>query len=101
MAVDETEFSEFFASQYGSLCWLGLLLTGDRAEAEELAQEALVRITTPGLPLSRLPLEVGRSRELPEAITACASQVLPERLGTEGAPRASTTLIVPGNEHQA
>jgi RNA polymerase sigma-70 factor (sigma-E family) len=25
------------------LCWLGLLLTGDRAEAEELAQEALVR----------------------------------------------------------
>ncbi len=43
MAVDETEFSEFFASQYGRLCWLGLLLTGDRAEAEELAQEALVR----------------------------------------------------------
>ena len=43
MAVDETEFSEFFASQYGPLCWLGLLLTGSRAEAEELAQEALVR----------------------------------------------------------
>ena len=43
MAVDETEFSEFFASQYGPLCWLGLLLTGDRAEGEELAQEALVR----------------------------------------------------------
>ena len=43
MAVDETEFSEFFSSQYGPLCWLGLLLTGDRVEAEELAQEALVR----------------------------------------------------------
>jgi RNA polymerase sigma-70 factor, ECF subfamily len=43
VAVDETEFSEFFASQYGRLCWLGLLLTGSRAEAEELAQEALVR----------------------------------------------------------
>jgi RNA polymerase sigma-70 factor (sigma-E family) len=43
VAVEETEFSEFFASQYGRLCWLGLLLTGSRAEAEELAQEALVR----------------------------------------------------------
>jgi RNA polymerase sigma-70 factor (sigma-E family) len=43
VAVDEAEFSEFYASQYGSLCWLGLLLTGSRAQAEELAQEALVR----------------------------------------------------------
>ena len=43
MAVDEAEFSEFFASQYAPLCWLGLLLTGSHAEAEELAQEALVR----------------------------------------------------------
>jgi RNA polymerase sigma factor (sigma-70 family) len=43
MAVDEVEFREFFASQYARLCWLGLLLTGDQAEAEELAQEALVR----------------------------------------------------------
>ena len=43
MAVDEAEFSEFFASQYGPLCWLGLLLTGSRTQAEELAQEALVR----------------------------------------------------------
>jgi RNA polymerase sigma-70 factor (sigma-E family) len=43
VAVDEAEFSEFFASQYGPLCWLGLLLTGSRTEAEELAQEALVR----------------------------------------------------------
>ncbi|HSK35134.1 MAG TPA: hypothetical protein VLA80_00195 [Actinomycetota bacterium] len=31
------------AAQYARLCWLGLLLTGDQAEAEELAQEALVR----------------------------------------------------------
>jgi RNA polymerase sigma-70 factor (sigma-E family) len=43
VAVDEGEFSEFFASQYAPLCWLGLLLTGSRAQAEELAQEALVR----------------------------------------------------------
>jgi RNA polymerase sigma-70 factor (sigma-E family) len=43
VAVDEVEFGEFFASQYVRLCWLGLLLTGDRAEAEELAQEALAR----------------------------------------------------------
>ena len=43
MAVDEAEFSEFFASQYGRLCWLGLLLTGSRPQAEELAQEALAR----------------------------------------------------------
>jgi RNA polymerase sigma-70 factor (sigma-E family) len=43
VAVDDAEFSEFFASQYARLCWLGLLLTGSRVEAEELAQEALVR----------------------------------------------------------
>ena len=43
MAIDEAEFSEFFARQYGPLCWLGYLLTGSRVEAEELAQEALVR----------------------------------------------------------
>jgi RNA polymerase sigma-70 factor (sigma-E family) len=43
VAVDEGEFSEFFASQYAPLCWLGLLLTGSRTQAEELAQEALVR----------------------------------------------------------
>ena len=43
MAVDEVEFREFFAAQYERLCWLGLLLTGDQAEGEELAQEALAR----------------------------------------------------------
>jgi len=43
VVVDEREFGEFFASQYARLCWLGLLLTGSRAEGEELAQEALVR----------------------------------------------------------
>ena len=42
MAVD-TEFSDFFASQYARLCWLGCALTGSPAQAEELAQEALVR----------------------------------------------------------
>lgn len=29
--------------QDGRLCWLGFLLTGDRAKSEDLAQEALVR----------------------------------------------------------
>jgi RNA polymerase sigma-70 factor (sigma-E family) len=43
LAIDDVEFGEFFASQYGRLCWLGFLLTGSAAEAEELAQEALVR----------------------------------------------------------
>jgi RNA polymerase sigma-70 factor (sigma-E family) len=43
VAVDDVEFREFYASQYTRLCWLGLLLSGDQAEAEELAQEALVR----------------------------------------------------------
>jgi RNA polymerase sigma-70 factor (sigma-E family) len=36
-------FREFFAGQYGRLYWLGFLLTGDHAQAEDLAQEALVR----------------------------------------------------------
>jgi RNA polymerase sigma-70 factor (sigma-E family) len=39
----ELEFREFYAGQYGRLYWLGYLLTGDRAQAEDLAQEALVR----------------------------------------------------------
>jgi RNA polymerase sigma-70 factor (sigma-E family) len=39
----EVEFREFFAGRYGRLYWLGYLLTGDRAQAEDLAQEALVR----------------------------------------------------------
>ena len=43
MAFD-AEFSEFFASQYARLCWLGCALTGSPSQAEELAQEALVRI---------------------------------------------------------
>jgi RNA polymerase sigma-70 factor (sigma-E family) len=43
VAIDDAEFRDFFASQYDRLCWLGLLLTGSRAEAEDLAQEALVR----------------------------------------------------------
>jgi RNA polymerase sigma-70 factor (sigma-E family) len=42
LAID-AEFSEFFGSQYARLCWLGCALTGSPAQAEELAQEALVR----------------------------------------------------------
>jgi RNA polymerase sigma-70 factor (sigma-E family) len=44
LAVDDVEFREFFAREYARLCWLGFLLTGSRAEGEELAQEALVRM---------------------------------------------------------
>jgi RNA polymerase sigma-70 factor, ECF subfamily len=40
----EQQFPEFFAGQYGRLRRLGFLLTGDWAQAEELAQEALVRV---------------------------------------------------------
>jgi DNA-directed RNA polymerase specialized sigma24 family protein len=43
LAVDDTEFREFFASHYARLCWLGCALTASPAQAEELAQEALVR----------------------------------------------------------
>lgn len=43
MAVDDTEFHKFFVSQYARLCWLGWALTASPAQAEELAQEAMVR----------------------------------------------------------
>jgi RNA polymerase sigma-70 factor (sigma-E family) len=39
----ELQFREFFAAEYGRLRGLGYLLTSDWAEAEELAQQALVR----------------------------------------------------------
>jgi hypothetical protein len=39
----ELEFREFFAAEYGRLRGLGYLLTSDWAQAEELAQDALVR----------------------------------------------------------
>ena len=42
MAADE-DFRAFFAQHYERLCRLGFLLTGDPAQAEELAQDALVR----------------------------------------------------------
>jgi DNA-directed RNA polymerase specialized sigma24 family protein len=41
--VDDHEFGAFFVSHYGRLYALGVLLTGDRGQAEELAQDALVR----------------------------------------------------------
>jgi RNA polymerase sigma-70 factor (sigma-E family) len=41
---EDSQFPEFFASQYGPLRRLGFLLTGDWSEGEELAQEALVRV---------------------------------------------------------
>lgn len=44
MDSQEQQFPEFFAGQYERLRRLGFLLTGDWAQAEELAQEALVRI---------------------------------------------------------
>jgi RNA polymerase sigma-70 factor (sigma-E family) len=44
VAISDSEFSEFFAIEYARLCWLGCALTGSPAQAEELAQEALVRL---------------------------------------------------------
>jgi RNA polymerase sigma-70 factor (sigma-E family) len=43
VAAEEPGFAEFYAAQYGRLRHLGYWLTGDWAQAEELAQEALVR----------------------------------------------------------
>jgi DNA-directed RNA polymerase specialized sigma24 family protein len=42
--LEDRQFPEFFTSQYGRLRRLGFLLTGDWAQAEDLAQEALVRV---------------------------------------------------------
>lgn len=44
MGWEDSQFPEFFASQYAPLRRLGFLLTGDWSEGEELAQEALVRV---------------------------------------------------------
>jgi RNA polymerase sigma-70 factor (sigma-E family) len=41
---EDSQFPEFFASQYGGLRRLGFLLTGDWSQGEELAQDALVRV---------------------------------------------------------
>jgi RNA polymerase sigma-70 factor (sigma-E family) len=43
VAAEELGFAEFYAEQYGRLHRLGYWLTGDWGQAEELAQEALVR----------------------------------------------------------
>jgi RNA polymerase sigma-70 factor (sigma-E family) len=42
--ADDRQFREFFAAEYGRLRRLGFLLTGDWGQAEELAQDALVRV---------------------------------------------------------
>ena len=44
MGPEDRQFPEFFTSQYGRLRRLSFLLTGDWAQAEDLAQEALVRV---------------------------------------------------------
>jgi RNA polymerase sigma-70 factor (sigma-E family) len=43
VAAEEQGFQEFYAAQYGRLRHLGYWLSGDWGQAEELAQEALVR----------------------------------------------------------
>jgi DNA-directed RNA polymerase specialized sigma24 family protein len=43
VAAEELGFQEFYAEQYGRLHRLAYWLTGDWGQAEELAQEALVR----------------------------------------------------------
>ena len=42
--ADDRQFRELFAAEYGRLRRLGFLLTGDWGQAEELAQDALVRV---------------------------------------------------------
>jgi DNA-directed RNA polymerase specialized sigma24 family protein len=41
--IDDLEFREFFVGQFPALYWMGLLPPGDHGQAEELAQDALVR----------------------------------------------------------
>lgn len=85
MAVDDAAFREFFASEYSRLCWLGFLLTGSRAEGEELAQEALVRIWWRWQPGRRPADPRARPAEAPPAGTERAMvlweavQALPPR----------------------
>jgi RNA polymerase sigma-70 factor (sigma-E family) len=43
VATEDLQFQEFYAEQYGRLHRLAWWLTGDWGQAEELAQEALVR----------------------------------------------------------
>jgi RNA polymerase sigma-70 factor (sigma-E family) len=43
MSDRDTEFKDFFETEFRPLRRLGYLLTGDWAEAEDLAQEAMVR----------------------------------------------------------
>jgi DNA-directed RNA polymerase specialized sigma24 family protein len=43
VAAEGQGFQEFYAAQYGRLRHLGYWLSGDWGQAEELAQEALVR----------------------------------------------------------
>jgi DNA-directed RNA polymerase specialized sigma24 family protein len=69
----ELEFREFFAAAYGRLRGLGYLLTSDWAEAEELAQDALVRTYRAWSRVRRLParqravLVLRYHEDLPEA----------------------------------
>src|SRR5215216_909550 len=43
MSGDDPDFLEFFAGEFWPLRRVGFLLTGDRDQAEELAQEAMAR----------------------------------------------------------
>ena len=42
--AQEVDFPDFYASQYPELCRLGYWLTGDWGQAEDLAQDAFVRV---------------------------------------------------------
>ena len=100
MAVDEAEFSEFFASQYAELCWVGLLLTGSRAEAEELAQEALVR-TWWRWQLVRRPEDPGRYAR---RVLINRRRSLLRRAAVEARSLAQTRpeeLVVPAGDERA
>jgi RNA polymerase sigma-70 factor (sigma-E family) len=102
VAVDDAEFSEFFASQYAELCWLGLLLTGSRGEAEELAQEALVR-TWWRWRLVRRPEDPGRYAR---RVLVNRRRSLLRRAAVEARSRAQAQarpeeLVVPADDERA
>jgi DNA-directed RNA polymerase specialized sigma24 family protein len=77
VAVDDHEFGACFVSHDGRLDGLGVLLTGDRGQAEELAQDALVRTDRRWALVGRRGLGRLRRRLTAPAALAAARQGRP------------------------